>query len=290
MTNTDQRQPVTVVIPNYNGFSLLRKHLPIVLAALSAGDELVIVDDASSDDSVSFLTTTYKLRATARGLSAKTASGCEILLLVNSENQRFGATANRGVLAARHELVILLNNDVSPDKPAITRAVNAYTQDKKKASIFAIGFMEIEPGEMGRPIKGGKNVLWFDRGLFAHARAENFETGKTAWVSGGSGLFVREKWLQLGGFSSTYYPAYWEDIDLSRRAQERGWITLFLASAIVHHSHETTNKSVFSQHELAKISWKNADAFTWNHADFWQKVAYVLWRPYWWWQRNKYAA
>jgi glycosyltransferase involved in cell wall biosynthesis len=42
---------VSVVIPNYNGKHLLEKHLPSVLSSMRSGDELLIIDDASTDDS-----------------------------------------------------------------------------------------------------------------------------------------------------------------------------------------------------------------------------------------------
>lgn len=287
MPNEHARPPVSVVIPTFNGADLLRKHLPSVLRALRTSDELVIVDDASSDATVSLLIDLFKLHKSNGVYSGKAKNGVSVSVLVNETNLRFGASVNRGIASARHPLIVLINNDVSPDEPAISRLVEAYRSAPDTESIFAIGVLEIEPGDLGRPVKGGKNKLWFERGLFMHSRANNFDTGITAWVSGGSGLFVREKWLELGGFKSDFYPAYWEDIDISRTAQERGWKTLFLATAIMHHRHETTNKSVFSDSQLLRMSWKNADVFTWKHADIWQKVAFLLWRPYWWWQRAK---
>ena len=46
---------VSTIIPTYNGRKLLEQHLPTVLRALRDGDELIIVDDASQDESSNWL-------------------------------------------------------------------------------------------------------------------------------------------------------------------------------------------------------------------------------------------
>ncbi len=67
---------VSVVIPNYNGKSLLEQNIPPLLAALRSMDapwEIIVVDDASSDDSAVFLKTSFP----------------EIRLLINEDEQGF---------------------------------------------------------------------------------------------------------------------------------------------------------------------------------------------------------
>lgn len=118
--------------------------------------------------------------------------------------------------------------------------------------------------------------------MFIHSRAEDLRSGPTAWVSGGSGVFDKKKWLEIGGFDRLFYPAYWEDIDLSFQARKRGWKVLFEEKAVVDHNHETTNASVFGQRKMEQMSWRNANKFVWKNGDFWQKFAHILWKPYWW--------
>ena len=57
-----------------------------------------------------------------------------------------------------------------------------------------------------KQIKGGKNKLWFEKGIFCHSKADNFKSGETAWACGGSAMFDKKKWLKLGGFNKIYYP------------------------------------------------------------------------------------
>lgn len=297
--------PTTVVIPTYNGAHLLEKHLGDVLSCMKDGDELIIVDDASTDTTVEYLHSVFPLtEATVtpevsdipkhyypqvNRLSFSISFGkyqrgkkkIRIVVVVNPENFRFAATANIGVALATHQLILLINNDVSPAVDAL-RALEHHFEDDR---VFAVGCLEYETHDGNT--QSGKNKLWFEQGLFHHAKGDDFEFGHTAWASGGSAMFSRDKWLQLGGFDQLYYPAYWEDIDLSMRARKKGWLVLFDPQAVVYHHHETTNASVFGHKNMLQMSWKNADAFTWRHANLWQKLQHLFWKPYWLYQRGQ---
>src|SRR3972149_3856203 len=180
--------PVSAVIPTYNGRRLLAKHLPAVFACLSNGDELVIVEDAGPDDTVPWTTKQFRLRAArapiagvnvSRGNYTSGRKKIAVTLVVNQQNQRFGETSNRGVKVAKHPLIFLINSDVAPRKTALKYLVPYF----KDQTVFAVGLLENEHGK-----KSGKNKLWFERGMFIHAKADNFKAGPTAWVSGGRGL------------------------------------------------------------------------------------------------------
>ncbi len=290
---------VSAVIPTYNGLNLLKKNLPKVIQALNPNDELLVVDDASSDETVKWLTTEFKLwpdkthalRENCQLFRGNLVSRqLTVTLVVNQENQRFAASVNLGVKLAENDLIFLLNNDVSPQEDCLdyllphfyndTSQVTKSDDEQTQPPVFGVGCLEIEPNQ--GHVFGGKNVLEFKRGMFTHARALEFSSGPTAWVSGGSGLFDQTKWLKLGGFDLSFYPAYWEDIDLSFRARKKGWQVLFEKQAVVIHNHESTNQTAFGQQKINQISWRNAVKFTKKHASFWQKLLFYLWRPYWW--------
>lgn len=276
---------VSAVIPTFNGQPLLEAHLPAVIKCLGPTDELIIVDDSSNDATVAWLTTTFGLKTriekakyfTLESEVATRPAGPTIKLIVNKTNLRFGATVNRGVVLAQGDLILLLNNDVKPQADILTHLLPYF----QSAAVFAVGCLEHEKDATGTWKKGGKNKLWFQRGMFIHARADDFKSGETAWVSGGSGVFDRQKWLELGGFDPLFYPAYWEDIDLSFRARQRGWQVVFESRAIVEHHHETTHQSVFGQDKIDAMSWRNANKFVWKNGSFWQKFQHVVWQPYW---------
>lgn len=280
---------VTAVIPTYKGKSLLEKNLPSVLKSLQNQDEVVIVDDGGFKETLSWLQKKYKLGKAQNHPDFKLYKGAyqnenkkiEIAYVVNEESLRFGANSNRGVELAKNELIFLLNDDVSVYSDTVKTLVSHFL-DKM---VFAVGCLEYDRQHGG--VKSGKNKLWFERGMFIHSRADKFDFGPTAWASGGSAMFDKAKWKQIGGFDPGYYPAYWEDIDLSQTAKEHGWKILFDPAARVDHNHETTNTIVFGERKMDKMSWRHSLIFTWKHADFWQKLAFIMWKPYWWWKRSR---
>jgi len=283
--------PVSVVIPTYNGLALLKKHLPSVIDTMRNGDELVIIEDAGTDQSSEWLKKYLVLNKItdteeAINLNGKVTINNKLittLLIQNKINMRFTQSCNRAVSESKYDLIFLLNNDVSPEKDALNNLVSYFATDED-SSLFGVGCFEYE--DEAKTIISGKNKLWFDRGLFSHNKADDFESGLTAWISGGSGLFSKPKWLELRGFDPAFYPAYWEDVDLSFRAQKLGWKTVFAAEAKVFHQHESTNAQEFSD-TMTELSWQHADYFTRKHATSLQMIKYCWWRPFWWWQRMK---
>ncbi len=282
MLNQDNRPAVSVLIPSYMGQALLAKHLNKVLAIMRAGDQLLIIDDASPDHHATkkFLEKKFELNLKVQEqLSANIYQGkwqgIEIIFAINQKNLRFGATVNIGFQLAKHSLVLLLNNDVAPNPDILEHLIPHFANKK----LFAVTCLE-KNGEQ-QATWAGKNKLWFEQGIFQHSKADNFASGPTAWASGGSSLIDRNKFLEIGGFDERFKPAYWEDIDLSFQAKKRGWQVYFEAKAIVEHYHESTNQDVFGQSKIDQISWQNGKKFSKKNADFWQKLAYCLWRPYW---------
>ncbi|NCN82827.1 MAG: glycosyltransferase family 2 protein [Candidatus Pacebacteria bacterium] len=255
------KSAISVLIPSFNGIALLQKHLPSVIEQLVEGDEIVIIDDGSSDGTQDYIK--QKLRH------------AQVHVHRINENVRFARAVNNGVAVAKNNFIFLCNNDVQLAEDCLN-TVRSYTQDE---TVFAVGCLEYEEQPGGE--KSGKNKLWFSRGLFQHSKANDFSSGETAWASGGSALFSKLKWNKLGGFDEHFAPAYWEDVDLSFRARKRGWKVLFDEKAIVLHKHETTNASVFGKLALDETSWQHGQYFTWKHASIVQKLAFIMWWPYW---------
>lgn len=281
--------PVTVLIPSFNGTEILDKHLPYVESVCRDGDKLLIVDDGSTDQSVAWLQKRYdavkqsKIENTDAaqlylGTFEKEHISVSVTILQMNKNVRFARAVNTAVGVVTTPTFLLLNNDVQPEPGILETLVKYFYNDQ----VFAVGCLEFE--RQDKSIIGGKNTLWFERGVFQHARAKEFSSGETAWASGGSSMFSTDKWNKLGGFDERFYPAYWEDTDISMRAKSHGWKVLFCAEAIVFHNHETSNKTAFGEKYIQKISWKQQKYFTKKHAHLVQLIQYYFWQPYWWWK------
>lgn len=283
---------ISVIIPSYRGQKLLAKNLPALLNILRSGDQVIVVDDASGpgDNTLNYFKEKFAVKKEAFSRFAADFYSTkynfknkkiELILLINRANVRYAKSVNRAVKIAKHDFLLMLNNDVTPNPGSIEKLLYHFAEE----DVFAVACLENNSESHSQ---SGKNILYFKRGLFMHNKAADLKFGQTAWATGGSSMFRKTMWLELAGFDQRFYPAYWEDIDLSFQARKRGWLILFEPQATVEHNHETTNNSVFGQDKIRQMSWSNAIKFTVKNADFLQLVQFYLWRPYWWYQAQKF--
>jgi GT2 family glycosyltransferase len=250
---------VSIVIPNYNGVALFKRHLPRVIAA-AKGAEIIVVDDKSTDDSVSFLHEHFS----------------QVVVVALGKNSRFAAACNAGVAKAHGEIILLLNSDVSPEEGFLAPLLESFADP----TVFAVGCKEIQEFGESRQFAGrsGGNYL---RGLYTHWRCDDQDGQDTLWVSGGSGAFRTSMWNQLGGMDVDFKPAYEEDRDLSYRALKRGWKVMHCSKSLVHHVHETTNVKALGQAQMSLAAHKNNLLFVWKNITeptLWAQ--HLLWLPY----------
>ncbi len=233
---------VSVVIPNWNGRGLLEKNLPKVFSAFRNKknhiSEIIVVDDASGDDSVDFLKKNYKEN---------------VKVIVHKVNRGFSSTVNTGVRTASGDLVCLINSDVVPAGDFLEKVVSHFEDEKT----FAVSLHEKGYG----PAKGK-----FVDGFIGHEGSLPTEQPvETFWANGGSGVFRRRIWMELKGFDEALLsPFYWEDIDLSYRAHKRGYRVLWEPKADVVHEHETTI-SKLSKRYVETIRERNQLLFIWKN-------------------------
>lgn len=253
-------QKVSIIIPNYNGRDLLEKNLPLVIQN-SPNCEIIVVDDGSKDDSVSLIRKKFK----------------KIKLIVQEKNHGFSFTVNNGVRNSKGELVLLLNSDTAPRAGYLKPLIEHFKNDE---SLFAVGISD-DSHENDKIVVKGKGGAMFKDGFFLHFALPP-EAGKTLWVSGGSGLFSKEKFLELNGLDTIYAPFYWEDIDLSYRAYKRGYYCLFEPKSKVDHYHEEgAIKKTRDEGYIKMISYKNQFIFVWrNISDPIYLLEHVLYFPY----------
>ena len=255
---------VSIIIPNFNGKDILGKNLPVVLKACEKfglhQTEIIVVDDASSDESVSFVEKNFP----------------QIKLVIHQVNQFFAATCNTGVSLAKGQIVVLLNSDVVPEVDFLPPLVNHFNNEET----FSVGCREVDCRN-GKEILSGKGIMMFKRGLVVHRRAPEQDAGITSWTSAGSAAYSREKWEKLGGLDTLFRPAYEEDRDLSYRASKHGWVNLYEPKSVVHHHHETTNQKVFGNRKIEIYSFKNQFLFVWkNITDSKYLLSHLVWLPY----------
>ena len=229
---------VTIAIPNFNGEKLLEKNLPNILE--SGADEVIVLDDGSSDKSLELL---LKL----------TNENGNLRILKHERNQSFIPSVNELLNNAAGELVVLLNNDVFVEKDFLKTILKHFDNPK----VFAVNLHE--EGE-------GPAISFWKNGFYEFKRGEELiKVQKSAWASGGSAVFRKSIWIELGGFDESYAPFYWEDIDISYRAIKAGYEILWEYDAKVRHEHETTIKRNFSERYVRWVQQRNQLLFIWKN-------------------------
>jgi len=249
---------VSIIIPNRNGAELLEKNLPSVLAA-AKGEEVIVVDDASTDNSIELLQDKFS----------------SVRVIRSGHHQGFASTVNIGVQEAAGEIVVLLNTDVLPEKGFLGPLVKHFSDP----SVFAVGCLEKSLEEDKIVLRGRGEAKW-EKGFYIHWRGE-VDKSSTAWVAGGSGAFRKSIWVKLGGIDTMYDPFYWEDIDLSYRARKAGYRILFEPTSVVVHEHEIgAIKREYSAIRVKIIAYRNQFLFIWkNLSDPNILLGHAIWTP-----------
>ena len=232
----------SIIIPWFNNEDLVNKNLPSIVAAYKNNKnnivEIVIVDDGSTDKSVDLIKSNYP----------------EIKIIRHKINRGFASAVNTGVRMAKGDMVCLINSDVLPE----TNFLESIYVHFKNPMLFAVSLNE--DGSFGWA-KG-----FFKNGFIGHEPGgKGYTVHSTFWVSGGSGIFRRKIWMDLGGMDEKLFsPFYWEDIDLSYRAMKRGYKLLWDPNAKVEHKHETTMNKL-SRNYVNNIRERNQLLFTWKN-------------------------
>ncbi|MCW5962460.1 MAG: glycosyltransferase [Bryobacterales bacterium] len=246
----DTRPPCTIVIPNWNGLDLLQRYLQSVIEAcdFDLGDEIIIVDNASTDGSVAWL------RATC--LQAR--------VLALDSNLGFGGGSNAGIQAATNPIVVLLNSDMRVDRDFLAPLIQPF----READVFAVAAQIQFSDSAKRREESGLTYARMRGGrLELGHQVESIPEGVQPcfYPGGGSSAFNRRMLIALGGFDHIFRPFYLEDTDLGFEAWRRGWRVVFQPASVVFHEHRGTIGKHFTPGYINSIVAKNRLLFQWKH-------------------------
>jgi GT2 family glycosyltransferase len=218
---------ISLVIPNYNGRALLPLILPPAFKALEQTGlafEIIVADDASSDDSVPWLVATYTT----------------VKVITAPQNAGFSVTANRGIQAAQYNWVLLLNSDVilTPDYFDHLLPYRAIP-DLLGVSGRIIGWDDEQLQEGGKypVLQGAKIKTGYD---FIPLQPTTQERWPCFYLSGANAFINKSIFERIGQFNEIFSPFYAEDAELSLRAWRLGFASYYEHRAICRHRHAAT--------------------------------------------------
>ncbi|MCL5409229.1 MAG: glycosyltransferase family 2 protein [Patescibacteria group bacterium] len=235
---------VSIVIPYWNGAKLVAKHLPNILkiAKQERITEIIACDDASTDETVSLLKNKFP----------------EVILVQRQKNGGFSSNVNSGVAQANGDLIFLLNSDAEP-KPGFLKPAIVHFANSKVASVGC------RVGEgLWTTAKFNGGFFWHGQGQLGHNIKP--DAHQTLWVSGGSGIFRKVIWEELGGLDTLFDPFYEEDVDFGYRATKRGYLNIWEPeSEVEHYQEKGVIEQNFSSSLVSQTAQRNQLIFIWKN-------------------------
>ena len=185
--------PVSIVIAIRNGLALTQDCIATLRQHAGCPLEIIVIDNGSTDGSAKWL-----------------KSQSDVKLLQHASNIGVAAAWNRGLRQAKHDVLMVLNNDIIAHENGIATLVCA----------------AVETGISGQT-----------GGIIPRGRADGMATSDThfsQYVEGYALTFRRDVWNRVGEFDEGYAVAYCEDSDWCFRARALGYRWELVPGALAH--------------------------------------------------------
>lgn len=218
-----------VIIPNWNGQNELRAAIDSILAQ-SVPCHLIVVDNGSIDASLTIVETEYP----------------QVELIKHSVNKGYAGGVNPGFIRAIElgaSYAAPFNNDAVADLDWLAELVNCL-ENRPEVGIATCKVASSDGKHLDST--GDYYTTW---GLpYPRGRGEvdslQYDSQTEVFAASGAASLYRVSMLrQIGLFDEDYF-AYYEDVDLSFRAQLAGWKIAYVPGAVVYHETSTTGSKI----------------------------------------------
>ena len=213
----------SVIIVSYNSREDLKRCLPSLLPSLGAQDEVIVVDNASSDGSAGWLAQFYP----------------QIHLVNSPDNLGFAGGNNLGAYYANGRYLAFLNPDTVVE-PGWLEALIAALESHPEAGLATSKILLLSDPERintcGNDVHISGITLCRGMGLLR----QSFSSQEEVSAASGAAFVIRKDVFEaLDGFDERFF-MYMEDTDLSWRARLAGYSCLYAPDSIVYHDYTLT--------------------------------------------------
>ncbi len=216
---------VSIVIPVHNKFPVTYHCLAsLLVGANKASFEVILVDDGSSDETLA---------------APDLILGIQIVR--NEESLGFVRSCNRGGQLARGEYIVMLNNDTEVTSGWLDELLWTFEHYDK------VGLAGAKLLNADGTLQEAGGIVWntgnpWNYGKQANPRDPRYNYARQVdYLSGACLMLPLTLWHEIGGFSETYAPAYFEDTDLAFQVRDRGFKTVYTPFAQVIHFEGISN-------------------------------------------------
>lgn len=224
---------VAVIIVNWNSGELLRRCILSLTKQRFHIDELIVVDNASTDSSATGLEQYFP----------------DIKIIKHDKNIGFAAANNLGVkFVQKSEWIVLLNPDAFPEPDWLFKLMSA-VQKYPEYSSFSCRMLKADNPHI---LDGAGDDYHFSGLVWRRGHGYKAENNHTSFQEvfspcAAAALYRKEDFLKVGGFDEDLF-CYVEDVDIGFRLRLSGHRCLYVPEAVVHHigSAITGKRSDFS--------------------------------------------
>ena len=245
----------TVVVLNWNGRDFLRECLRSLLAQTYPAMRVVVVDNASTDESWRLVPEEFP----------------EATLLRMPENRHFARGMNAGFAKAledpNNEFILALNNDVRVDREWCTALVGAADEPRVGMVASKMLFMDRPRVLNSTGIAIARDGSSMDRSWNVPDEGTGEGLRDVFGPSAGAALYRRGLLETVGLFDEDFI-AYYEDVDLAWRARLAGWEARYAPGAVVYHKYSGSvgHRSPWRQYQCERNRvWNLVQNYPWRH-------------------------
>lgn len=215
-----------IVILNWNGKKLLEQFLPSIVNYSEEQAEIYVADNASSDDSITFITKNFPT----------------VKIVKNPVNGGYAKGYNDALQHINADIYCLINSDVEVTKNWLPPILDVFKNDKNTAIIQPkiLSYKEKTKFEYAGAGGGFIDLYGYPycRGrVFNHLEEDihQFDDITDIFWASGACFFIRsEVYHQINGFDEDYF-AHQEEIDLCWRTQNIGYQVKYVGTSTVYH-------------------------------------------------------
>ena len=204
----------SVIIPAYNASKTIKECIKAIIPQLTNGDELIIIDDGSTDN------------------TKEIVKSFKVIKYIKINNSGPAIARNTGAKIAKNDIIIFIDSDCIAQKDWLKEMILPFKKKKilgvqgayktnQESIIARFEQIDIEYRYIGLKTASNKGML--------------------DWIGSYSAAFKRREFLKLGGFDENFPIASGEDPEFSFRLAKIGKL-IFNEKAIVYHTHPATLK------------------------------------------------
>ncbi len=236
---------VSIVIPNYNGEKFVKTCLKSLTNQTEQSFELIIVDNASKDNSIRLIRDEFGNIFKDR-----------MKIIELDENYGFSKAVNVGIKASNASYVILLNNDTECDRRFVEKMLKGIRQSKR---LFSCGAKMIQFNDRNKIDSAGDYYTiigcTFTKG-YGKAPSEYSKKEYIFSSCAGAAIYRKKIFEKIGYFDEIHF-AYLEDVDVGYRAKIYGYKNEFIPDAVVYHVGSGSSGSRYNEFKVSLAARNN---------------------------------